>query len=185
MRRFVSSVALRVADPAATEEAIAYINGPAVQLDAKRETAYYDELSRRSREIVGVTGILIAIMAIGAAFGVANTMYAAVDGRRREIAMLRTLGFQPSAIVAAVLIESLLICSAACIVGLALSLSINGLREDFLSDTTWTVLAYELRITPAILAAAFVVSSLVGVAGAMAPALRAARTRVIEALRKA
>ena len=61
---------------------------------------------------------------------------------------------------------------------------IDGTRQDFLSSTTWTVLAYELRVTPQILWMALLLSAFVGVAGAMAPAVRAARTGVIEALRK-
>jgi ABC-type antimicrobial peptide transport system permease subunit len=83
------------------------------------------------------------------------------------------------------MIESILICTSACVAGLGASLLINGSRQDFLSDTTWTVLAYELRITPGILAAALGLATLVGVGGALAPALKASRTRVIEALRKA
>jgi ABC-type antimicrobial peptide transport system permease subunit len=111
-------------------------------------------------------------------------MYAAVDGRRREIAMLRTIGFSRGAIMTAFVIESLLICVTACLCGLGASLLVNGARQDFLSDATWTVLAYELRITPSIFLSALAMSALVGVGGAMAPAVRAARTQVIEALRK-
>ena len=82
-------------------------------------------------------------------------------------------------------IESLMITTAACAAGLGASFFINGSRKDFLSDTTWTVLAYELRITPGILVAAFGLATLVGVGGALAPALKASHMRVIEALRKA
>jgi putative ABC transport system permease protein len=184
-RRFVSSVILRLDDPSAANAAREYIVGPTVQLEAKTETAYYEELSKKTREIVVLTTVLIGIMAIGAAFAVANTMYTTVDARRREIAMLRTLGFQPSAIVTAVLVEALMVCTTACAAGLALSLLVNGSRQDFLSDATWTVLAYELRITPTILLSSLAVSTLVGVAGALAPAARASRTHIIEALRKA
>ncbi|MEK7711272.1 MAG: FtsX-like permease family protein [Planctomycetota bacterium] len=184
-RRFISSAVMQLSDAPDAAKAIAYINGPAVGLDAKMETAYYEELSSKTREIIVLTTVLVGIMAIGAAFAVANTMFAAVDGRRREIAMLRTIGFGKSAIVLAFLIESTLICTAACLAGLAMSLAINGARQDFLSDTTWTVLAYELTITPRNVAAALATALAVGMAGALAPAVKASRTRVIEALRKA
>jgi putative ABC transport system permease protein len=184
-RRFISSVVIRLAEGADAAKAIAYINGPAVELEAKRETDYYEELSTKTREIVLLTTVLVGIMAIGAAFAVANTMFAAVDGRRREIAMLRTIGFSRSSIVAAFLLESMLICTTACLAGLAMSLAINGARQDFLSDTTWTVLAYELTMTPRNIAAALATALAVGMAGALAPAVKASRTRVIEALRKA
>jgi len=184
-RRFVSSVVLRLADGADARSALDYIRGPAVNLRPRLETEYYADLSSKTRQIVALTTILITIMAIGAIFAVANTMYASVDARRREIAMLRTIGFQRGAIIAAFLIESLVICLAACACGLVGGLLFNGSRQDFLSDTTWTVLAYELRLTPAIAAAAFGLATLVGVVGGLAPALRASRTRIIEALRKA
>jgi len=184
-RRFASSVVFRLAEGASADDAIRYLASPSVQLDAKLETDYYEELSSKTREIVALTTILVGIMAIGAIFAVANTMYAAVDGRRREIAMLRTIGFARHSILIAFVVESLLICVTACAAGLAVSVVVNGSRQDFLSDTTWTVLAYELRITPRIAAAALLVATLVGVIGALVPAVRAARIRVIEALRKA
>lgn len=184
-RHYVSSVVFRLAEAASANEAIAYIAGPSVQLEAKLETKYYEELANKTREIVTLTTVLVGIMAIGAIFAVANTMYAAVDGRRREIAMLRTIGFERHSILIAFVVESLLICVTACVAGLGVSLVVNGSRQDFLSDTTWTVLAYELRITPRIAGAALLVATLVGVGGALVPAFRASRIRVIEALRKA
>lgn len=185
MRRLISSAVLHIANPADVPAALAYVNGPTVQLDARRETDYYKDLSSKTREIVVLTTILITIMSAGAAFAVANTMHAAVDGRRREIAMLRTIGFARGSIIIAFVTESVLICLAACVVGLAGSMLLNGQRQDFLSDTTWTVLAYELRITPNIALAALIVSTIVGVVGAVAPAMRASRVHVIEALRRA
>jgi putative ABC transport system permease protein len=184
-RSMISSIMLRLAEPARADEAIAYIDGPAVELDAKRETAYYHELSRTTREIVMLTTILVGIMAIGAAFAVANTMYAAVDSRRREIAMLRTIGFGRTAIVLAFVIEALLICLTACLAGLALSFFFDGSRRDFLSEMTYTCLAYEQRVTASVVASALSLAVCVALLGAIAPAVRASRVRVIEALRKA
>ncbi len=183
-RRFVSSVVMRIQGAGFAEEAISYVRGSAVRLNARLESDYYIELTSKTRQIVTLTTILIAIMAVGAVFAVANTMYAAVDGRRREIAMLRTIGFARRSIVVSFMIESLSVCVVACLFGLALSLLINGSRRDFLSDTTWTVLAYDLRITPGIVLAALGLATSVGVVGGLAPALRASRTRIIEALRK-
>ncbi len=184
-RRFSSSAVIRLADAGSADETISYINGPAVNLEAKRETAYYDELASKTREIVVLTTVLVTIMAIGAIFAVANTMYAAVDGRRREIAMLRTIGFSRRSIMLAFVIESLLICLVACVCGLGVSLLFSGARQDYLSDATWTVLAYELKVTPGVMLTALALAVFVGVGGALAPAVRAARTQVIEALRKA
>lgn len=184
-RRFVSSVAMRMKSEDLAEKAIKYIKSPAVRLNAKTETEYYEDLSSKTRQIVALTSILIGIMAVGAIFAVANTMYASVDSRRREIAMLRTIGFTRASIITSFLIESLLICILACAMGIAASSFVNGSRQDFLSDTTWTVLAYELRLTPDIIVTALGLATLVGLVGGLAPAVKASRIRIIEALRKA
>ena len=185
IRPFLSSAVLKMDDTADLKQAVAYINGPAVELDAKSETEYYDDLTSKAREIAMLTTVLVGIMGIGAAFAVANTMFAAVDGRKREIAMLRTIGFGKGAIIAAFLMESMLICGLACVAGLLMSFFFNRSRQDFLSDTTWTVLAYELTITPQIILASLITATVVGFFGALVPALKAARTRILDALRKA
>jgi len=181
----LSSLALRLEDESRVEAAIAYIRGPAVRLAAKCETDYYRDLTKKTTEIAILAAVLVGIMAVGAVFAVANTMYAAVDNRRREIAMLRTLGFSRSSIMTAFLIESLMICTAGCVAGIALSLLLHGRREDYLSDTTWTVLAFEMRMTGWVIGPAIGVSVLVGVLGSILPAWRAARVDLLEALRKA
>jgi ABC-type antimicrobial peptide transport system permease subunit len=50
--------------------------------------------------------------------------------------------------------------------------------------TTFTTLAFEIRLTPIILAGSLLMVSTVGVLGALWPALRAARCEVITALRE-
>ena len=190
-RRVISSVCLRLNDPSALAGASAYVKGPTVQLEGKSETQYYDDLATTTREIVMLTSVLIGIMAVGAVFAVANTMYAAVDGRRREIAMLRAIGFDRGRVIGALVSESLLLSVLACACGLAASLLLMnlmraaGMRQDFLSQRTWTVLAYDLRVTPGIIGASLGLAVLVGAFGALAPAVRAARFSILDALRKA
>jgi putative ABC transport system permease protein len=184
-REFMSSIAIRMADASLVPAAIEYLNGPAVELEARDEPKYFKDLSGRMLEIAQLTGVLVAIMAIGAAFAVANTMFAAVDSRRREIAMLRTIGFPRAAILSSFVLESLLIGVIGCALGLIGSAYFNGQRQDFLSDQTWTVLAFEMKVTAPIVAAALVVALGVAVLGAVAPALRASRVRVVDALRRA
>lgn len=180
-----SVVALRLESAGRVAEAKQYIAGPTVNLLGKTEPEYYDELASKTREIIALTSILVGIMAIGASFAVANTMFATVDRRRRELAMLRTLGFSRFAVVSAIVVESALLCGAASLAGLACSLAFNGVKQDYLSDTAWTVLAFEFRMTPAIVLTSLVTALVVAVLGALAPALRASRVHIIDALRRA
>lgn len=186
-RPFFSSVLMRLESKDAVSEAQAYVAGPGIELEARTESGYYEDLSAKTREIIALTSVIIGIMAIGAAFAVANTMFAAVDARRREIAMLRTIGFSRSAIVLAFVIESLIVCLLACVAGLLVSaavLLIGGPRADFFSDATFTLLAFDQQITPGVVAVALLLALGVGLIGAAAPALRASRVPIIRALRR-
>ena len=78
-RRFSSSALLRISDPKQADQAISYINGPAVNLEGKTETAYYKDLAAKTREIVILTTVLIAIMGIGAVFAVAMVSIQAAE----------------------------------------------------------------------------------------------------------
>jgi ABC-type lipoprotein release transport system permease subunit len=184
MARYISSVCIKLNDVRAVPDAVEYITGSTVKLQGKPEPDYYRDLSSKTRDIVAITTVLISIMGIGAVFAVMNTMFSAVDARRREIAMLRTIGFGRASILSAFMLEAVLICVTACGVGLAASMFLHGAKQDYLSDSTWTVLAYELRITPGIVAAALCTALAVGLVGAFLPALRAARTQVLQAMRK-
>lgn len=183
-RRFDSSAVIRLGSADLMTTAADYVNGPAVRLKATSEPEYYRQLSDQSQQVVYLVLGLVIIMATGAVFAVANTMYAAVDGRRREIAMLRTLGFSRLAIVAAFLVEAAMIAGLACLVGIAASLPFSGLRRDFLSNVTHSVTGFEIVITPGICLAALAAALLVGVIGAAAPSARAARTPIVRALRR-
>lgn len=50
-----------------------------------------------------------AIMAIGAMLGAVNSLYAIIDGRLREFATLRAIGFARAPIMAVILCESVLL----------------------------------------------------------------------------
>jgi len=186
-RSFTSSVCVRMNSPELVPAGVAHINGPSVRLDAKPELKYYDGLAKTTRDIIALTSILIAIMAIGAMFAVANTMYSAVDNRRRELAMLRTIGFSRRAIMFSLILESLLVCLLACGAGLAGAIAFSNLRgahEDYMSDLTFTVFAYELKVTAPVMLAALGTALIVAVIGALAPAVRAARINILQAVRK-
>jgi len=78
--------------------------------------------------------MITGIMALGAVFGAINTMYAAVAARSPEIAVLLTLEFHPSSVLASFLAESALIALAGGLIGALLALPINGMIT---SMTNW------------------------------------------------
>jgi len=183
-RHFISSVYLEVAKDKSPAEILARITGPSSNLGARTESDYYEELLVKTREVVSLATFLVAVMSMGAIFAMANTMFAAVDGRRQEVAMLRTLGFGRWSIGFSFVTESFLLCAGATAIGLLGSIVTSGAPQDFLSDASWTAFAYERRVTPKICVVALGVSTMVGVLGALLPAWRATRIQAAAALRR-
>jgi putative ABC transport system permease protein len=187
-RSMYSSAALRLAPDADPAAVIQQISGPAIQLDAQTEAEYWNGQTGRVRAYLGIVGALVLVMAVAAACSIANTMYALVAGRVREIAMLRTIGFSRRQILLGFVLEAVLLAVLGGAVGCAacaLWLALAGRTKDMLGASSFATLAFEIRLTPMVVTVALVAVTLVGALGAFLPARRAARVEVITALREA
>jgi putative ABC transport system permease protein len=183
-----SSAAFRLIDGADAAAVAKEIDGPAFAMTAQTERDYWSKQSALIRVYVTIVGTLVIVMAVAALFAIANTMFAAVAGRTREIAMLRTIGFRRGQILAGFVLEAVLLALLGGIVGcLACSLWLEfvGRTKDMFGATTFTSLAFEIRLTPTIVVLALIIASVVGALGALVPAWRAARVKVVTALREA
>jgi ABC-type antimicrobial peptide transport system permease subunit len=107
-----------------------------------------------------------------------NTMYAAVAARRREIAVLRALGYRKVSILGAFLVESLFIALAAGVLGVILGTVIALSPIELPYSPSGMV---SLDSSEAI--AALVLAAIIGIVGGGLPAIRAARTSIIQELR--
>jgi putative ABC transport system permease protein len=186
-----SSFRLRVA-PGADMDALArrIDADPRHALEAQREVAYYEDQGE-SAQMVYVLVVVVALLAgIGAVLGATNTLYAAVQARTAEIGTLRALGFSRGAILGSFLVESLMTSLLGFAIGAALSVVLaiavsNALGGIGFGAATFTTNVVQLRVGPADLVAALVLSLAIGLFGGLFPATRAANLRPIEALRKA
>jgi len=131
-RTMYSSVSLRIHDSAGPEAAIAQIGGPAIQLAAQTEPAYWQSQSKLIRVYLAIARTLVVVMCVAAVFSIANTMFSSVAGRTREIAMLRTLGFSGRQILGGFLMEAVLLSLLGGVVGCAGSRGSCGRAEDAL-----------------------------------------------------
>jgi putative ABC transport system permease protein len=178
-----NSVRLKLAPGADTAALIRRIaDDPRINLQAQTESDYYSEQSAVASQLRVLGMLVAAIMAFGAIFAAMNTMYAAVSARTTEIGTLRALGFAPAAIMTSFLLESLVLAGSAGIVGVIVALPINGFSSTFNNGLLAATLAFDFRVTSAIVVQALLFAAVMGIAGGWLPARQAMRISVAEAL---
>jgi putative ABC transport system permease protein len=180
-----SSVLARLASPESFQVyKDALIANPALSHTPQREEAYLAAQSGVLGVAMRVIGYVVAsIMALGAVFAALNTMYASIEARGIEIATLRALGFGAAPIVISVLFEGLVLCLAGGSIGGAIAwLLFNGYTASTLGNGN-TQIVFAFNVSAALLAQGAIWACVIGLAGGLLPALRAARLPVVEALR--
>ncbi|MBS7458233.1 ABC transporter permease [Coralloluteibacterium stylophorae] len=182
-----NSVTVQLESPEAIDafrEALAA--DPRLTLKIQSLADFYREQSKGLSMLINGVGYFVAvIMAVGAVFGALNTMYAAIGTRQREIATLRAIGFGGLPVVVSVMAEALLLALLGGVAGGALAWAIfNGYSVSTLG-AGFSQVAFDFRVTPALLVNGLVWALLIGIVGGLVPALRAARLPVTTALRTA
>ena len=160
-------------------------NDPRLTLEARRETKYYADQSEAMARFLRILGIsLTSIFSLGAIIGAMITMYAAVSNRIGEIGTLRALGFQRRNILAAFLIESLLLGFIGGCAGLFFASFLQVFTVSTLNFQTFSELAFTFSLTFEIIYKALTFSLVMGFIGGVLPAIRASRMNIVEALRE-
>jgi putative ABC transport system permease protein len=164
----------------------ALTSNPRLNVKVLRPAEYYEEQSTMLRKLITTLGFLIAtLMAVGAVFGALNTMYSAVAARTREIATLRALGFGRSAVVIALLLESLALALIGGTMGAGLAyLAFNNFRAATMNWQSFSQVTFAFAVTPELLVQGVIWAILIGMIGGLFPAIRAARQPIASALRE-
>ena len=182
----VSSVNLRARDAAAKEALINRIrDDEQFNLKVVDETEYFENQMSASIVIKTIGFVIAGFLTFGAMFAAANTMYAAVASRGREIGTLRALGFHRRSILASFLFESVLLCVLGGILGCLATLPFNGLSTGTANWANFSEITFEFRFGPNVLLRGVILALLMGLLGGLLPALRAVRLKIVDALRKA
>ncbi len=155
-------------------------------LDVKSEPAFYEEQSKTLSLFISYLGMTLSVIfSIGAMIGAMITMYAAVANRTGEIGTLRALGFRRSSILAAFLIESILLSLVGGAMGLTLASFLQAFTITTMNWQSFSQLAFGFHLTASIVAATFAFSVFMGLAGGFLPSVRAARLEIVDSLRAA
>ena len=159
---------------------------PRLTVEAKREQRFYADQSEALSKFITYLGTSISVIfSIGAIIGAMITMYASVASRVAEIGTLRALGFSRGAILAAFLGEALLLGLVGGLAGLAAASFMQALTISTTNFQTFAEVAFSFTLTPGIIAASIAFALAMGFIGGFLPAARAARMKIVDALRAA
>ena len=153
-------------------------------LQAVEETAYYEEQMTSSIAIKFVGYLMAGFLTFGAMFAAANTMYAAVASRAREIGTLRALGFRRRSILASFLFEAVVLCLLGGLLGCLATLPFHGLSTGTANWASFSEITFVFRFGPSVLLRGVLMAFVMGLLGGIFPAVRAVRLSIIDALRE-
>lgn len=161
-------------------------SNPQLTVTPMKAADYYGSQTQVLQGIIRTIGGIIAVlMGIGAVFGAVITMYTAVASRTREIATLRALGFGSIPVVISVLVESILLGIVGGVIGGAVAwVAFDGYQTATMNFQSFSQIAFSFAVTPQLLLTALVISLVMGTAGGLLPAIRAATLPVVTALRE-
>ena len=181
----VSSVRVRLESPAAFDGFRAAVEqDKQLGFQAMRETEYFEKQSEGAAMLIGGLGTAVSIFfSIGAMIGAMITMYGAVSNRQREIGTLRALGFSRSSILFSFLIESVILALLGGAVGAIASLAMGTVKFSMMNFASWSEIVFSFDPTARIIATALGFAAGMGLLGGFFPAVRAARTSPITAMR--
>ena len=184
-RPVYSSIIFKLRDPSEFEKVKARIESdPRLTLEVRSETGYYADQSEMMAKFLRILGIsLTAIFSLGAIIGAMITMYAAVANRTGEIGTLRSMGFQRINILIAFLMESLLLGFIGGCAGLFCASFLQLFTISTINFQTFSELAFSFALTFSIACKALAFSLIMGIAGGVLPAFRAASLNIVDALR--
>ncbi len=182
-RGFVGWYVIRIDDPARAVEIGAAIddrfaNSP-YETKASTEKAFAQSFANQVGNIGAiVTAVLVAVL-FTILIVTANTMAQSIRERTSELAVMKTVGFSNSGILALVLAESLLLAVVGGALGLGLGFVLIGQGDP----TGGFLPAFFVPPRDLVLGCLLVVA--LGLASGLLPAMQATRLRIVDALRKA
>ncbi len=178
-RETLSCVVIRLDDPADFAEVDLFAKQRLdLELSALRESDYYSRLSAFFKPLRAMTWITAGLIAAGALFGGVNTLYAAFASRVREMATLQSIGFGRGALLASLVQESTL----ACLTGALLASIIAVVLLDG-RTIPFSIGAFTLEVGPGVAITGIVTGLLLGLLGALPPAIRCLKPPLPTALR--
>ena len=177
-RADLSCVMLRFPDEDALERGRIWIfrNGSAYEVAAVSQAEIFATLQRALDPVASLAWVMAVMVLIGGILACANTMFAAVLARTREMGALRALGYGPFAIGMSLLQESVLLGLSGGVLGFWIADAFGEVPLKFPMG------AFYLDMSPSIRLAGLCAALAAGIIGGIMPAIRAIRMPLKDAL---
>lgn len=157
---------------------------PRLGLDVQSEAAFLEaQASGLSSFIRGLGSLISGLFALAAMLGAAITMHGAVAARSREIGTLRALGFSRGNILWGFLCESCALTFGGAVLGVLLALPLAWVEISMMNQSSWSEVVFGFEPSAEVSLIALGFGLVMGLCGGVAPALRAAWMRPLDALR--
>jgi putative ABC transport system permease protein len=181
----VSSVRVKLSSPDGVGAYKEYIEfDKTLGLAAHRESKFLEQQSEGTAIFVTALGSVIAFFfSVGAIIGAMITMFAAVAQRRREVGVLRALGFSQFSILTSFILESLLLALIGGVIGAIASVGMGAVEFSTMNFATWSQMVFTFTPSIGVLLTALTFAVIMGVIGGLFPAFQAASVSPIEAMR--
>lgn len=180
----VSTICVRARDSAAQAAMIRVLKeDEQFGFKALTEEEFFREQLVSAQVVKGLASFIAMFLIVGAMFAAANTMYAAVAGRSRDIGTLRAIGFSRRSVLVAFMLESVILCLLGGLLGCGAVIPFDGYSTGMANFQTFSEISFAFRFGPAVLLQGLLMALLMGLVGGLMPAIRALRLDVIHSLR--
>jgi putative ABC transport system permease protein len=146
-------------------------------VETRSQQELKDDQEQQVNQLLVLVYALLALSIFISLFGVVNTLILTIHERTREIGMLRAIGTSRAQVRRLIRYESVITAMIGAIMGAAIGLLLAVVAVKALADE-----GFVLSIPYPLLVIMLMLAAVAGVAAAIAPARRASRINVIEAL---
>ena len=149
-----------------------------LELKAVPEAEFYASLQQHYKPVRMLGWLVVWLIAGAGVFAGLNTMYGAVVGRIRELSTLQAMGFRRRAITLSLIQEAVLLAVGGSLIASVLAFSlINGTAVRF------TMGAFALRVDSVAIVVGCGTGLLLGLLGAIPPAMKAMRLAIVQGIK--
>ena len=174
-------VFVRAADGVSLDRARAVLDevaGEFPNIEIDDQAQFKEEQNRLIDQVFGIVLVLLVLSVIISAFGIANTLALSIYERVRELGLLRAVGMQRRQLGWMIVLEAVIVSLLGAVLGIAIGIAFGWAMQLALADLGVSAFA----VPWGLLIVFAVVAAILGLIASIAPAIRASRIKVLEAI---